>query len=84
MNSSLIGKIEKARRYTDERAERISFEGFVVRFRGDNAVHRVQFKDGAFSCDCSFFPRWGTCSHTMALERILAGMVPESLEGARS
>ena len=77
MNSSLIGKIEKARRYAEERDARISFEGFAVRVSGDNSGHSVEYRDGAFSCDCSFFPGWGTCSHVMAMERILDGMLPD-------
>ena len=36
LQSSLIGKIEKARRYADEREERIKFEALTVRFRGEN------------------------------------------------
>ncbi len=77
MNSSLIGKIEKARRYAEERDSRISFEGFSVRIRGDNTGHTVGYRGGEFSCDCSFFPSWGTCSHVMAVERILDGMLPD-------
>ena len=77
MNSSLIGKIEKARRYAEERDARISFEGFSVRVHGDNSSHTVEYRGGEFSCDCTFFPGWGTCSHVMALERILDGMLPD-------
>ena len=77
MNSSLIGKIEKARRYAEERDARISFEGFSVRVHGDNSSHTVGYRDGEFSCDCSFFPGRDTCSHVMALERILDGMLPD-------
>ncbi len=82
MNSSLIGKIEKARRYSEERSQRISFEEFALRFHGDNAEHAVHFKDGRFTCDCGFFAGWDTCSHVMALERVLEGMVPEVVAGA--
>ena len=77
MNSSLIGKIEKARRYSDERQDRISFEEFVVNLRGDNGTHQVRLKGGILSCNCDFYTVWSTCSHTMTMERILTGMVPE-------
>ena len=43
MYSSLISKIEKAKRYA-EQPERITFESFNVRFRGDNGSHRVSLK----------------------------------------
>jgi hypothetical protein len=77
MNSSLIGKIEKARRYAMER-DRITFRSLEVDFRGENATHRVSLRDDAWSCTCDFFRGWGACAHTMALERILEGMVPEA------
>ena len=35
MNSSLIGKVEKARRYAQEK-ERVSFNTFEVKFHGEN------------------------------------------------
>lgn len=76
MNSSLIGKIEKARRYADERDRRISFESLSVRFRGENDEHSVRLDGSNWSCTCDFFGGYGTCCHTMALERVLDGMLP--------
>lgn len=71
----MIGKIEKSKFYAEER-ERIRFESLSVTLRGDNdAVHEVSYKEGVWKCDCSFFASRGVCSHTMALERILADMV---------
>ncbi|MCS7295856.1 MAG: hypothetical protein RMK15_04060 [Chloroflexota bacterium] len=75
MHSSLIGKIEKARLYAQER-DRVRFERLAVTFRGENDVHRVELADGEWRCSCDFFAGWGVCSHTMALEKILQGMVP--------
>ncbi len=76
MNSSLIGKIEKARRYAMER-HRIKFRSLSVDFAGENDTHRVELDGDAWRCTCDFFHGWGQCAHTMALERILDGMVPE-------
>ena len=76
MQSSLIGKIEKAHRYAEERA-RIKFSDFTVTFAGDNNAHTTSYSDGQWRCSCSFFPRWGLCSHTMALQKVLAEMLPE-------
>ena len=76
MDYGMIGKIEKARRYAEER-DRINFEEFVVTFDGENNPHTVNFKGGEWQCDCDFFQSRGVCSHTMALERILEQMVPE-------
>ncbi|MDP6346965.1 MAG: hypothetical protein QGH23_05975 [Dehalococcoidia bacterium] len=74
MQSSLIGKIEKARRYAGE-PDRISFSSFTIRFRGENNQHRVSFNEGQWQCSCSFFSDREVCSHTMAMERVLAGML---------
>ncbi len=75
MDYGMIGKIEKAKRYADER-ERIRFEQFTVTFDGDNNPHTVMYAEGSWHCDCNFFASRGVCSHTMALERILDQMVP--------
>ena len=75
MDYGMIGKIEKAKVYAEER-ERIQFESLTVTLRGDNdAVHDVSYQNGTWKCDCSFFASRGVCSHTMAMERILADMV---------
>ncbi|MCL4459094.1 MAG: hypothetical protein M1136_00055 [Chloroflexi bacterium] len=78
MNSSLISKIEKARRYAQER-DRVTFTKFEVNFQGENAVHAVSYCDGLWHCDCSFFASRGVCSHTMAMQKILGEMLPASI-----
>ncbi len=76
MQSSLIGKIEKAKLYAQEK-DRISFSEFKVKFRGENDSYDIGYNDGKWHCSCHFFSTWETCSHTMALERILDNMLPE-------
>ncbi|MFC1948911.1 hypothetical protein ACFLW0_01890 [Chloroflexota bacterium] len=76
MQSSLIGKIEKAKRYAEEK-DRITFSEFSVKFRGDNDSYDISYRDDKWHCTCNFFSSWGTCSHTMAMERILDNMLPE-------
>ena len=75
MQSSLIGKIEKATRYSQETG-RVTFSEFMVKFQGDNNDYTTGYKDGKWQCSCSFFANWGLCSHTMAMEKILNGMLP--------
>ena len=76
MNSSVIGKIEKARRYAQER-ERIRFQTLSIHFHGENGDHHVSLVDEKWSCSCDYFAAGhGNCAHTMALERILEGMLP--------
>lgn len=76
MQSSIISKIEKARRYASER-NRMRIDSLHLTFHGDNGDHEVSLDDNAWGCTCSFFAAWQVCSHTMAVERILEGMVPE-------
>lgn len=78
MDYGMIGKIEKAKRYAEER-NRIHFEQFRVVLEGDNNLHTVQYEQGRWQCDCDFFKTRGVCSHTMALERILEGMIAEAV-----
>ncbi|HEX3050238.1 MAG TPA: SWIM zinc finger family protein [Aggregatilineaceae bacterium] len=77
MDYGMIGKIEKAKRYAEQR-DRIHFQSFTVTFDGDNSPHTVTYSQNQWTCDCSFFKTRGVCSHSMALERVLAGMLPES------
>lgn len=75
MQSSLIGKIEKAKLYAQEK-ERITFSEFSVLFRGENDSYDTGYQDGKWHCSCNFFANWGLCSHTMALQKILDTMLP--------
>ena len=74
MDTSMISKIHKARQYAEDRS-RFRFNQFAVAFRGTNGDHTVSFDDGSWTCDCDFFESRGYCSHTMALERLLEGMI---------
>jgi len=76
MDSSMMRKIEKAKRYAEQR-DRIHFESLTVTFNGDNNPHTVHYHDGVWHCDCDFFLSRSSCSHTMALDMILEGMIPE-------
>ncbi len=75
MDSGLIHKLEKAKRYAQE-PERIRFADFTVKVRGDHRVHELSYRAGTWRCTCSFFPRHLSCSHSMAMEQILEGMLP--------
>ena len=75
MNSSVIGKIEKAKRYARER-DRMRFSTLSVHFRGENDEHDVSFAGEKWHCTCEFFAGHGTCAHSMALEHVLEGMLP--------
>ncbi len=79
MDYGMIGKIEKAKRYAEER-DRFHFDTFDLTFRGDNNNHRVRFADAKFQCDCEFFLTHERCVHTMALEILLKDMLPLQVE----
>jgi len=77
MQSSLIGKVEKAKRYARE-PDRVTFAELAADFRGEHSTYAVNYRDSKWHCTCNFFSQWGLCSHTMALQRLLAGMLPEA------
>ena len=74
MDSGMIGKIDKAKRYAQER-KRFHFKQFTVTMDGENNPHIVHYENNEWHCDCDFFHSRGRCSHTMALEFILEGML---------
>ena len=77
MQSSLIGKIEKAKRYAEE-PERVTISTFSADFRGENDSHTISLNEGKWHCNCHFFAEWGECVHIMTLQRLLGRMLPVS------
>ena len=75
MDSGMIGKIQKAKHYAQER-NRFQFETFTVNISGTNNSHKVVFSDNQWKCDCDFFQTRNVCTHTMALEELLKDMLP--------
>jgi len=78
MDYGMIGKREKARRYAEER-NRFLFNKFELTFHGDNNNHHVTFDNGTYNCDCEFFVTHLRCAHTMAIEILFQGMVPDTM-----
>jgi len=80
MNSSLIGKIEKAHRYAQE-PERIRFDMLQATFHGGHDDYTVRLERGGWTCTCHTFASHSigeTCSHIMAMQRILGVMLDEA------
>ncbi len=82
MDSSMIGKIEKAKRYANEAPRRVAFQEFRVTIQGDNNTWVVSFEEGHWSCGCHYFLTHGLCQHTMTMERVLGSMLPPTPEAA--
>jgi hypothetical protein len=75
MQSSLISKIEKAKRYAQE-PERIKLQSFMADFHGENSDHKFSFMNGIWHCTCHSFSQTGTCSHIMAFKRLFSVILP--------
>ena len=82
MNSSLISKIEKAKRYAAE-PERITCTDLDVQFRGDNGTHRVSLHKDEWSCECEHFRTSGLCAHVMTLQRLFASHLTDNVKYTR-
>lgn len=74
MDYGMIGQIAKAKYYAEER-HRIRFASFTVTMEGNNNTHTITFDGTTWRDDASFFQAHGWSSHTVALERILKGMI---------
>jgi len=79
MHSSVIGKIEKAKRYARE-TDRITIDRLSLTFRGDNDTHRVALEAERWQCTCHYFSSWLTCAHILAMQKILGQMLPEEAQ----
>ena len=79
MDSSIIGKIEKAKQYAEQK-DRVNITSFAATFKGNHDNYNVRFEDGAWRCECHFFATREVCSHTMAMQKILEEMLTEQSE----
>ncbi len=78
MNSSMIGKIEKAHRYAQEQ-ERVTFKTFEATVRGDNSEYVVSLGPDGWNCSCHTFQSQvlETCSHVMTMQLLLGRMLQD-------
>ena len=74
MYSSLIGKVQKAQLYAQEK-ERVIISSFKATFQGEHDSYEIRYDEGAWLCSCKHFGEYGFCTHTMAVERIMEGML---------
>ena len=75
MYSSLIGKVQKAQLYAQEK-ERVIISSFKATFQGEHDSYEIRYDEGVWQCSCKRFDD-GLCSHIMAVEKMMEGMVPE-------
>ena len=75
MDYGIISRVEKAKVYAEERADRIDIGSFQATVDGENSNHKVRYDEGKWSCDCGHFSQNGFCAHTTAMEKVLEDMV---------
>ena len=69
MDSGMIGKIQKAKRYAQER-ERFTIETLLISVDGTNNGHHVELKDGKLSCTCDFINHANIAATQWRLKRL--------------
>lgn len=76
MSPSLMSmrKIEKAKDYALQK-ERVRFTSCTIRFQGDNGDHTISYDGERWGCDCDYIIGRESCTHIMAMELMLEGMV---------
>ncbi len=77
MQSSMIGKVEKAMRYAHE-PDRVKIGRLTATFTGDNGNHTISLDADQWHCDCHLFESAGGCSHTLAMQKILDSMLTDA------
>lgn len=78
MNSSMIGKIEKAHRYANE-PDRMHLSSLSATIHGDNDNYEVKLTPNGWDCSCHTFQSQmlETCSHVMAMQLMLGKFLTE-------
>ena len=73
---NVVSDVEKASHYATEK-DRLAINAFKVNIRGNNGEHAVAYDQGKWHCDSNSFRLRGVSSHTIAMERLLKGMLAE-------
>ena len=81
MHSSLIGKIEKSKRYAQQ-PERVRVNALELTFQGEHDQYQVTLRDDVWHCSCHFYEGFGTCAHVMAMQRIFDVMLTPDARNA--
>ena len=56
MDYGMIGKIEKAKFYAEERDQRVQFQSLQASVLGDNdSTHQVKYDGGQWQCSFNYF-----------------------------
>lgn len=71
---NVVSDVEKSIVYASQ-PERLHFNSFNAKFRGGHNEYVINYEDGQWDCDNPYFVSRGICSNTMAMERLLTGMV---------
>ena len=79
MNPALVRKMQKAKDYAVQ-PERVNLTQCKITLKGRNDDHELLFDSGTWICSCKFFTRQHTCSHVMAMQIMLDGMVANRSE----
>jgi hypothetical protein len=74
MDTSMIGKIQKAKEYAQE-PERVTFNSFQAEFRGNNDTYTVTLTPEGWECTCPGYSKYRICPHIMTLEKVFAPML---------
>ncbi|MDQ3879792.1 MAG: hypothetical protein M3295_01720 [Chloroflexota bacterium] len=75
----MIGKVEKAMRYAHE-PDRVKMRRLELDFQGDNGAHRVELDADTWRCTCHLFESWGSCVHTLAVQKMLGPMLTDKAQ----
>jgi hypothetical protein len=72
-DEKLQKKRERAKKYASE-PERFTIRAIALEMRSEHGVRLITYDDEGWHCTCNFFQEHGTCSHTMAAERLLTSL----------
>ena len=71
---NVVSDVEKSKQYAEE-TDRITFLSFDANFEGGHNTFHISYDNGTWDCDNPYFQSRGVCSNTMAMEKLLKGMV---------
>lgn len=77
MQSTIVTKAEKARRYAQER-DRLRISALEATFEAGGGNHVLRLGPEGWACDCEFAASHGVCPHAEAASRMLDAHLVEA------
>lgn len=74
VSKKILRKEEKSKKYLNE-LYRFNLDTIGITINSEHGIRNVKYENEKFSCTCDFYKYYGTCSHIMAVEKLVDKLI---------